>query len=201
MNLTTRLRAIRPEMAATAIPMTIAVALLCLFTVPNYVQAMRFEREADVCRAKVSEAAARQDGLRAMQSDVERLRFELKRRGRSLPASPDQGELLAALGRSGERKGILSNEAKSGRMAAVAVPGVAGGKASRRSVDAQMSGSFDALFGTLAQAEGLHALVAVRSVEFTRSPVAGDAESPIEARFTFDEYFAERAAASAKEGD
>ena len=189
-------RLLRPEMATTAVSVTLAAAMLALFIVPNYVRAMSYEREASIYRARASEAAARQDGLQALQSEVDWLRRELAQRGRKLPASPDQGELLAALGRSGERKGIAGSESKSGRLAVVNVPGLTGGKASRRSVDAHMSGQFDALFATLAGAEALPALVSVRTVEFTRSPAAQDPGAPIEAHFTFDEYFAERAASA-----
>jgi hypothetical protein len=186
----------RVELAATALPVSVAVGMLGLFTVPNYLRAIDWEREASVYRAQASEAAARQDGVQALQSEVDRLRRELSERGRTLPGSPDQGALLSALGRSGERKGIVNSESKSGRLSVVSVPGLTGGKASRRSVEAQMSGQFDALFTALSGAEGLPALVAVRSVEFTRSPAVQDANAPIEAHFTFDEYFAERAAAT-----
>jgi Tfp pilus assembly protein PilO len=194
------LRPLRTEIAAIAVPVSMAVAMLALFTVPNYMRALSWEREASVYRARASEAAARQDGLQALQLEVDRLRRELAQRGRTLPGSPDQGELLAALGQSGERKGITSSESKSGRLAVVNVPGLSGGKASRRPVDAQMSGQFDALFGALSGAEGLPALVAVRTVEFTRSPSVQDPNAPIEAHFTFDEYFTERAAAAPSSG-
>lgn len=83
-------------------------------------------------------------------------------------------------------------------MTGVPVPGVPGGKAARRQVDAQMTGSFDALFGALAGAERLETLVTVRSVEFTRSPTAG-ADAPIEAHFQFDEYFDEGVAVDKSE--
>jgi hypothetical protein len=189
------------ELAATALPVSVAVGMLALFTVPNYLRAMNWECEASEYRAQASEATARQDGLQAMQSDVDRLRRELAERGRMLPGSPDQGALLSALGRSGERKGIVNSESKSGRLSVVSVPGFTGGKASRRSIEAQMSGQFDALFAALAGAEGLPTLVAVRIVEFTRSPAEQDPNAPIEAHFTFDEYFAERAAAQPTEGD
>lgn len=196
-------RLLQPEMATTAVSVTLAAALLALFIVPNYARAVSCEREASIYRARASEAAARQDGMQALQSEVDRLRRELAQRGRRLPGSPDQGELLAALGRSGERKGVAGSESKSGRLAVVSVPGLTGGKASRRAVEAHVSGQFDALFATLAGAESLPALVSVRTVEFTRSPSAQDPNAPVEAHFTFDEYFAERAAGtttSEKEG-
>ena len=67
---------------------------------------------------------------------------------------------------------------------------VPGGKAARRQVDAQLTGSFDALFGALSSAERIETLVNARSVEFSRAPNAA-AEAPLEARFQFDEYFDE----------
>ena len=127
-----------------------------------------------------------------------RLRKDLAERGRRLPATPDKGELLGTLGRLGERKGVMANESKSSRMGVVPVPGVTGGKAARRSVESQMSGPFEALFETLSATETLPTLVTVRCVEFTRG--AADASAPLEARFTFDEYFAERAANATAEG-
>ena len=197
MKLVESIRLCRMEIVGTAIPVGLAVGMLALFTVPNYFRAVDCEREASVYEAQAVEAVSRREDLQKMQVEVDRLRRELVERGRTLPASPDQGALLAAIGESGEHKGILGSEAKSGRLAVISVPGLAGGKASRRAVDVQMSGHFAALFDTLSGAEGLPALVSVRTVEFTRSPAVQDPNAPIEAHFTFDEYFAERAAAVA----
>jgi Tfp pilus assembly protein PilO len=200
MNLLASMRPFRAEIVGAAIPVGIAIGMLGLFTVPNYFRAVDCQREASVYQAQAFEAVSRREEIQKMQVEVDRLRRELAERGRSLPASPDQGELLTAIGQSGERKGILSSESKSGRLAVISVPGLSGGKASRRPVDVQMSGQFDALFGALAGAESLPALVSVRTVEFTRSPAVQDPNAPIEAHFTFDEYFTERAVAAPAAG-
>ena len=67
------------------IPLAIALGLLGLFIVPNYLRAGAWKKEATSLRAVAYESAARQDGLVEMQRDVERLRIELNRRGRVLP--------------------------------------------------------------------------------------------------------------------
>ena len=187
-------RWMRLETFTAAVPLTLCGTLLGLVIVPNYLQAVQLKQRASECVAQTSVARAQQASLQALQDHVQRLQAERERRGRDLPGAADQGLLLGALGRSAEHKGILTSESKSGRMVVIGVPGVAGGKASRRSVETQMSGRFDALHDTLQQAEGLRSLVSVRSVEFVRSPAVQDADAPIEARFTFDEYFNERAA-------
>jgi|APCry1669189000_1035189.scaffolds.fasta_scaffold106754_2 Tfp pilus assembly protein PilO len=180
------------ELAVTALPLVVAMVLLGLFTIPNYLHAREWSREANALRAVANESAARQDNLLDMQREIERLRADLAQRGRTLPATPDQGALLASIARSADAKGVTGSQSKSGKLAAVAVPGLAGGKATRRAVDVEMTGSFDALFAAVSNAERLDALVTVRSIDLTRNPAADG--GVVEAKLVFDEYFNERAA-------
>lgn len=191
MNRRTLMQRVNREMAATLVPLAAAVVLLGLFTVPNYLRAREWTREAAALRAVADEAAARQDNLREMQSDIERLRAALAERGRLLPATPDQGALLASIARSADAKGVSGSQSRSGKLSPVAVPGFGGGKASRRSVDVEMRGSFDALFAAASAAERLPALVNLRSVEMTRVDAADG--GGVDAKMVFDEYFSERA--------
>lgn len=177
---------------AAVLPVVVALAVLALFTIPNYLRASAWQREARDLRAVALESAARQDSLRDMQRNIERLRGELARRGRTLPASPDQGALLASLARSGERKGMQTSEAKTGKLGLVAVPGLPDGKAARRNVEAQVRGSFDSIFSTVSAAESLPALVSVRSIEL--GGATGEDGGPVEGRLIFDEFFVEKAA-------
>ncbi len=180
------------ELAVTALPLAIAIVLLGLFTVPNYLRARAWSREANALRAVANESAARQDNLLDMQREIERLRADLAQRGRTLPATPDQGALLASIARSADAKGVTGSQSKSGKLAPVAVSGLAGGKAMRRTVDVEMTGSFDALFAAVSNAERLDALVTVRSIDLSRNPAAEG--GLVEAKLVFDEYFNERAA-------
>lgn len=180
------------ELAMTALPLVVAIVLLGLFTIPNYLRAREWSREANALRAVANESAARQDNLLDMQREIERIRADLAERGRTLPATPDQGALLASIARSADAKGVTGSQSKSGKLAPVAVPGLAGGKAMRRAVDVEMTGSFDALFAAVSNAERLDALVTVRSIELSRNPRADG--SVVEAKLVFDEYFNERAA-------
>ncbi len=180
------------ELAVTALPLAIAIVLLGLFTVPNYLRARAWSREANALRAVANESAARQDKLLDMQREIERLRADLAQRGRTLPATPDQGALLASIARSADAKGVTGSQSKSGKLAPVAVSGLGGGKAMRRTVDVEMTGSFDALFAAVSNAERLDALVTVRSIDLSRNPAAEG--GLVEAKLVFDEYFNERAA-------
>ena len=180
------------ELAVTALPLAVAIVLLGLFTVPNYLRARAWSREANALRAVANESAARQDNLLDMQREIERLRADLAQRGRTLPATPDQGALLASIARSADAKGVTGSQSKSGKLAPVAVSGLAGGKAMRRTVDVEMTGSFDALFAAVSNAERLDALVTVRSIDLSRNPAAEG--GLVEAKLVFDEYFNERAA-------
>lgn len=181
---------IRADAAIVAFPLAGAVAVLALFTVPNYLHARQWTQRADSIRTSATQAATRHDDYRALQGEVDRLQRDLKARNKAFPLALDKGRLLESLSVSGANKGIVTSESRAGTVASVAVPGVPGGKAARRQVDAQMTGSFDALFGALSGAEHLDTLVTVRSVEFTRAPGAA-ADAPIEAHFQFDEYFDE----------
>ena len=180
------------ELAVTALPLAVAIVLLGLFTVPNYLRARAWSREANALRAVANESAARQDNLLDMQREIERLRADLAQRGRTLPATPDQGALLASIARSADAKGVTGSQSKSGKLAPVTVSGLAGGKAMRRTVDVEMTGSFDALFAAVSNAERLDALVTVRSIDLSRNPAAEG--GLVEAKLVFDEYFNERAA-------
>lgn len=175
------------------IPMAIALSLLGLFIVPNYWNAGHWKQEANSYRAVANESAARQDGLLEMQRDVEQLRIELGNRGRMLPNTPDKGGLLSSLARAADNKGVYTHQSKSGKLASMDIPGVQGAKAMRRSVDVQMTGTFDSLFGAVRATENLKSLVTVRSIEFACNPKAPQDISVIDASFTFDEYFSERA--------
>lgn len=195
MSLLRRMRGeFRIDVLAVVVPVGVAVALLGLFIVPNYVRARQWEREAFTLRAVANHTIEQQNDLVDMQARVQALRAEVARRGRRLPSAPDQGLLLDGLTRSAEVKGMISQDARTGPLRRVPVPGLAGGAAARRSVDAQMQGSFDALFQSMQAAESLPTLVTVRSVDMVRSPSAAAGEG-VQATFSFDEYFAEAAAA------
>lgn len=187
-------RRIRSEAAIVALPLAGAVAVLGLFTVPNYLHARQWTQRADSIRTSANQVATRHDDYRQLQSEVDRLQRELKARNRDLPLTLDKGRLLESLSASGSVKGMATSESRAGVVSGVQVPGVPGGKAARRQVDAQMTGTFDALFGALAGAERLETLVTVRTAEFTRAPGAAP-DAPIEAHFQFDEYFDEAVAA------
>lgn len=180
------------ELAVTALPLAVAIVLLGLFTVPNYLRARAWSREANALRAVANESAARQDNLLDMQREIERLRADLAQRGRTLPATPDQGALLASIARSADAKGVTGSQSRSGKLAPVMVSGLVGGKAMRRTVDVEMTGNFDALFAAVSNAERLDALVTVRSIDLSRNPAAEG--GLVEAKLVFDEYFNERAA-------
>lgn len=170
-----------------ALPLMGAVAALTLFTVPNYLHARQWSSRADSLRTQATQVANRHEDYRQLQQEVDRLDRSLKARNREMPVSLDKGRLLESLASSGSHKGILDSQARAAAPAGVAVPGVPGGKAARRQVDAQMTGSFDALFSALAAAERLGTLVTVRSAEFVRG--SANADASLEASFQFDEYF------------
>jgi hypothetical protein len=180
----------RGEAAVMAIPLAGAMVALSMFTVPNYLRARQWTQRADALRAGAVEVATRHEDYRRLQDEVDRLQRELKARNRELPLSIDRGRLLESLSASGSLKGIVTSESRTGAVNGVAVPGVPGGKAARRQVDAQLSGSFEALYAALATAERVETLVTARSVEFSRVANAG-VEAPLEAHFQFDEYFDE----------
>ncbi len=181
------------EVITAWIPLAIALALLGLFIVPNYMHAGEWKQEASSLRAVANESAARQDGLLQMQHEVERLRIDLKQRGRSLPNAPDKGGLLASLNSAADNKGVYTHQSKSGKLTPMDIPGVQGAKAMRRTVDVKMTGTFESMFGAVRTTENLPSLVTVRSIEFACNPNAPQDISVIDASFSFDEYFTDRA--------
>lgn len=181
------------EVLTAWIPLTIAIALLGLFIVPNYWHAGAWKQEASGYRAVANESAARQDGLIEIQRDVERLRKELSQRGKVLPNTPDKGGLLTSVARTADNKGVYTHQSKSGKLTSMDIPGMQGAKTMRRTVDVQMTGTFDSLFGAVRTMENLKSLVTVRSIEFACNPKAPQDISVIDASFAIDEYFSEHA--------
>lgn len=175
------------------IPLAIAVVLLGLFIVPNYWHAIRWKKEANTMRAVANESAARQDSLVEIKCEVERLRKELDLHGHTLPNTPDKGGLLTSLAQAANTKGVLKHQSKSGRLTSMDVPGVQGAKVMRRTVEVQMMGQFNSLFSAMRTTESLKTLVTVRSMEFSSNPKAPQEISIIDASFSFDEYFTDRA--------
>jgi Tfp pilus assembly protein PilO len=177
------------EAVVTAVPVGLAVAMLALFIVPNYVRARQCQREVATLRAVADHSTARQDELRDLQSSLQSLRQDMVQRGRRLPLTPDQGLLLDSLAHSADMKGVLSHESRTGAIRRVPVPGLPGGAASRRGVDVDMQGSFESLFDAIKATEALDTLVTLRTVDMVRSPTAAAGEG-VHATLSFDEYFA-----------
>lgn len=185
------------DLVTAVIPVALAAALLGLFIIPNYVRARQWDREAITLRAVANHSVAQQNDLVEMQQRVQALRADMVRRGRRLPQTPDQGLLLESLTRSAELKGMSAHEARSGAMRRVPVPGLQGAFAARRSVDADLQGSFEAVFQSMQAAEALPTLVTLRNVELVRSPSASASEG-VRGTLSFDEYFAPTAAPAAE---
>jgi Tfp pilus assembly protein PilO len=204
MNLPQRIRGEHAlDTLVAAVPVGLAVALLALFIIPNYVRARQCQREVATLRAVADHSASRQDELRELQSRLQSLRQDVAKRGRRLPGSPDQGRLLESLAQSADMKGVSAHESRTGPIRRVPVPGLPGGMASRRTVDVDMQGSFETLFDAMRTAEALETLVTVRTVDMVRSPTAGAGEG-VHTTFSFDEYFAASAGeetAAAKGGE
>ena len=66
-----RLRQLTAGQIATALPLTLSLCLLALFTVPNYLKAASYQREAVAAESRAIHAAARKDGIRLQQQDIE----------------------------------------------------------------------------------------------------------------------------------
>jgi type II secretory pathway pseudopilin PulG len=199
-------RRLRLEMAATAIPTLVAVGMLALFIVPNYLQATRWSEQARTLRASAEESATRMDAIRSLQSRNERLRAEQAERGHVFPASLSEGQVLRTMASAADDKGIQGSETRVSGLAPVAVPLVPGGKATRRSVEVDMRGGFEAIFKAIRRLEELRIAAVCRSVELTGDPSGIGTTGSIRGHLVIHEYFSEQAqdgnsASPAKEGE
>jgi type II secretory pathway pseudopilin PulG len=181
------------EVAATAVPMLVAVGMLAMFIVPNYLQATRWSEQARTLRASAQESAARMDTIRSLQSRNERLRLEQAERGHSFPASLGEGQVLRTMASAADDKGIQGSETRVSTLVSVAVPLVAGGKATRRSVEVDMRGGFEAIFKAVRRLEELRTAAVCRSVELTGDPAGIGTTGPIHGHLVIHEYFGEQA--------
>jgi len=193
-------------MAATAIPMLVAVGMLALFIVPNYLQANRWSRQASALRATASESKARWETIGSLQRRVNQLRDEKAERGHAFPASSGQGQVLRTMALAADDKGIQGSETRVSGLVPVAVPMVPGGKATRRSVDVDMRGGFEAIFKAMQRLEELRTAAVCRAVELTGDPSGIGTTGPIRGHLVIHEYFGEQAhdgppAASGKDGE
>ena len=180
-------------MAATAVPMLAAVGMLAMFIVPNYLQATRWSEQARTLRASAEESATRMDAIRSLQSRNERLRAEQAERGHVFPASLGEGQVLRTMASAADDKGIQGSETRVSGLAPVAVPMVPGGKATRRSVEVDMRGGFEAIFKALQRLEELRTAAVCRSLELTGDPAGIGTTGPIRGHLVIHEYFGEEA--------
>lgn len=197
-----RSRIDREAVVWAAVPACIAVAVMALFAVPNYVRALRMQDEAQRLEAVSSENISQRNNLLNLDRSVAVLR-EQARRCRPLAEGIDRDRLLPSITRPTDGTVVREQSIRTG--APAPVEGIAfGGPVLRREVAVDMAASFESAFGVLEAAEGIDQIVTPRVVEFTitGTPIeqALEGTATVRAVLVFDEWFEAKATAGSAGG-
>jgi hypothetical protein len=182
----------RDTLAWGIVPAMSAAMVTALFALPNYARARSLRDESQRLQAESSERISQRNNLALLESNVARLREERDRRCRPLGDGAERDRLLAAITRTADGTQVRDQSIRTGTMQPVEIPG-SDLRVMRRSVDVEMTASFDAIFGVIDAAEGADQLVTPRAIEITvlTTPTeqALQGNPAVRATLALDEWF------------
>ena len=191
----------RETLAWGIVPAMAAAMVTALFAVPNYSRAHSLRDESQRLQAESSERITQRNNLKLLESSVASLREERDRRCRPLGDGAERDRLLAAITRNADGTQVRDQSIRTGTMSPVEIPG-SDLRVMRRSVDVEMTASFDAIFGVIDAAETADQLVTPRSIEITvlSTPTeqALQGNPAVRATLALDEWFEAPAGARAQ---
>jgi hypothetical protein len=174
------------------VPCGLAIFVVGLFAVPNYLRAQSMTNDAQLLKAKTDETIIAQNNLRNLQRMVAALREERDRRCRPLSDGDERDRLLSAITRPTDGTIVREQSIRTGPVTmAEGMP--ENFAVMKRDVTVEMSGAFDSIFGVLNSAESVDQLVTPRSLEI--SIMAGAIEQAqtgtgtVRAHIVFEEWF------------
>ena len=201
-SITSRLPRLDRDFLAWGIVPAMAAALVTsLFAVPNYVRALSLQDESQRLQAVSAENISQRNNLKYLEANVAKLRAERDRRCRPLGDQSERDRLLAAITRQNDGVAVRDQSIRTGTVAAHEIPG-SDLRVQRRTVDVDMTGTFDAVFGVIDAAEDVDQLVTPRMIEITvlGDPIqlAQSGDPAVRATMVLDEWFTAPAAAPAQ---
>ena len=191
----------RDFLAWGIVPAMAAALVTGLFAVPNYVRALSLQDESQRLQAVSAENISQRNNLKYLEANVASLRADRDRRCRPLGDQADRDRLLAAITRPTDGVTVRDQSIRTGTVAAHEIPG-SDLRVQRRTVDVDMTGTFDAVFGVIDAAADVDQLVTPRVVEITvlGDPIqlAQSSTPAVRATLVLDEWFEAPAASPAQ---
>ena len=192
-SITARLPRLDRDFLAWGVVPAMAAALVTgLFAVPNYLRALSLQDDAQRLQAVSAENISQRNNLQYLEANVAKLRSDRDRRCRPLADQAERDRLLAAITRPTDGTAVHDQSIRTGTVAAHEIPG-SDLRVQRRTVDVDMTGTFDAVFGVIDAAADVDQLVTPRVIEITvlGDPIqlAQSATPAVRATMVLDEWF------------
>lgn len=173
----------RERLIAGVGPAAVALLVLLLFVVPNYLHASQARRESRRVDQIASEHLVKRSQLVALERDLARLRAERELRCRQI-GDLASDRLVDAIARPVDGRSVRNQGIRLGMPEKLAKDATRPIDLTRRVVTVEMMGSFDALFSVLDAADRAEQLVVPVRLEITA--VRGGPDEDISIRATLE---------------
>jgi len=178
----------RERMVSTFGPIVLAIVVLGLFVLPNYLHAAEARRESARVDFTANEQLLKRSQLVALERDLAERRAERTMNCRTL-LDIGSDRLAEAIGRTIDGRGIRNQGVRLGSPERLPKDAHRPLDLVRRSVTVEMMGSFDAAFSLIDAAESISQLVVPYRIEIQLVRGNPDDEAAIRAAIEFHGYF------------
>ena len=164
------------------VPSAATLAIVGFVALPNFQKARQMRRDSSTLSKATDAYLVQRDEFDRLRNDIENLREQRDETGHAVRSDLNESQLVSSLTRPIDGKEVVDQSIRIGdREPLVARP--AGLALDHRSVEMQMTGSFDAVFSTVRTAENESGMTRVRSIELRR------AGPQVQATVGIDEFF------------
>ncbi|MSR70012.1 MAG: hypothetical protein EXS17_06685 [Phycisphaerales bacterium] len=166
----------------TVVSSAVSLVFMGFVALPNFQQSRQMRSDSRNLSKATDAYLIQRDELERLRDDIASLREKRDSSGHSARSDLNESRLVSSLTRPIDGTEVVDQSIRIGdREPVVARP--AGLALDRRSVEMQMTGSFDAVFSTLRTAEAESGLTRVRSIELHRTG------PQVQATVGIDEFF------------
>lgn len=178
----------REKLMTTFGPVVLALVVLALFVLPNYLRAAEARRESLRVDVTASEHMLKRSQLVALERDLAARRAEQSVRCRTL-VDLASDRLAEAIGRTIDGRGIRNQGVRIGSAERLAKDVHRPLDLMKRTVTVEMMGSFDAVFSVLDTAESISQLVSPLRIEIALVRGNPDDEAAVRATIELQGWF------------
>ncbi|MSQ89958.1 MAG: hypothetical protein EXS01_00990 [Phycisphaerales bacterium] len=164
------------------VPSFVCAAVIGAMAIPNFSAARTMRADSRNLSKATDQYLVQRDDFDRLRADVDHLRTQRDESGHALRSDLNESKLIPSLTRQIDGQEVLDQSIRIGDREALTVR-PAGIAIDRRTIDVQLTGSFEALFSTVKTAESEAGMTRVRSIDIRRSG------AQVQAIVGIDEYF------------